>query len=176
MEKARHTLASERYAHLLAAVEDLVNRPPLRRRADARSADVMPRLLARDLKRLGRAVDAIPDAATGTERDLAFHEARKKAKRLRYAAEVASPALGKPARTLARSSKRAQELLGEHQDSVTARARLRELAMQVHLAGGNGFTLGRLHALEQVRAERAEADFAEHWKHLRRKHFKRWTS
>lgn len=174
MEKAREALNSERYAHLLAILEGLAASPPLRSDPDRRAADVMPRLLARDLKRLNRAVDGITEAAPGDERDRAFHEARKKAKRLRYAAETAVPALGKHARALARSSKRAQQFLGEHQDSVNARARLRELAMQVHLSGGNSFTFGRLHALEQVRAERAEADFAKHWKHLRRKHFERW--
>ena len=115
----------------------------------------------RDVKRLRREVRAIDSAEDPTARDIAFHEARKKAKRLRYAAEMATPVLGKRARSLTKAAKKIQTTLGEHQDSVVARQRLRELAMQAHLAGENAFTYGRLHALEQARAEDVEADFAD---------------
>ena len=43
--------------------------------------------------------------------------------------------------------------LGEFQDSVVARSRLREVGLQAHLSGENAFTYGRLHALEQQRAD-----------------------
>ncbi|NUR80669.1 MAG: CYTH and CHAD domain-containing protein [Dermatophilaceae bacterium] len=170
VEKARAALDSDRYARLAVAIDGFVSKPPLLADADSKATDVLPRLLARDLKRLDRAVGALSGTTAGPERDRAFHEARKKAKRLRYAAETATPALGKQARSLAKSSKRAQKVLGEHQDSVNARRRLRELAVQVHLAAGNSFTYGRLHALEQARADQAEEDFAAVWKRLRRKH------
>ena len=135
----------------------------------------MPRLLARDAKRLRREVRAIDSAEDSTARDHAFHEARKKAKRLRYAAEMATPALGKRARALTKATKKIQTALGVHQDTVVARQRLRELAMQAHLAGDNAFTHGRLHALEQARAERVEADFEDRWRSFRRKQLRRWT-
>ena len=38
--------------------------------------------------------------------------------RLRYGAEAAEPAVGKPARRLRKRLKPVQNLLGEHQDSV----------------------------------------------------------
>ena len=46
--------------------------------------------------------------------------------------------------------------------------------MQAHLDGDNAFTFGRLHALEQARAERAEADFAAAWSAFRKKQGPRW--
>ena len=73
---------------------------------------------------------------------MALHSARKAAKRARYAAEAARPALGRPAKRFAKRMKRVQQLLGDHQDSVVAREALRELATQAHTAGEAAFTLG----------------------------------
>jgi hypothetical protein len=56
---------------------------------------------------------------------------------------------------------RLQEVLGEQQDSLVTRGVLRELGVQAHLAGENGFAFGRLHGLEVGRAERAEAGYAD---------------
>ena len=174
-ERALESLDSARYLHLLDALDELVESPPFTQEADAPGKMAVPHLLARDVKRLRREVRAIDSAEDSTARDIAFHEARKKAKRLRYAAEMASPVLGKRARSLTKAAKKIQTTLGEHQDSVVARQRLRELAMQAHLAGENAFTYGRLHALEQARAERVEADFADAWRRFRRKQLHRWT-
>ena len=173
-EQARATLDSDRYLRLLDSLEGLLDTPPLRPNAGKSARKTMRRLLARDLKRLRDAVSAIEAAEDGHDRDAAFHEARKKAKRLRYAAEVATTPLGKRARSLAKSTKHLQQVLGTHQDSVNARGRLRELGVQSHLAGDNSFTFGRLHTLEQVRAERAEAEFEELWATFSRKHAPRW--
>ncbi|MDP3968998.1 MAG: hypothetical protein Q8Q02_12025, partial [Nocardioides sp.] len=46
-----------------------------------------------------------------------------------------------------------QELLGEHQDTVVARTVLGEIARHAHQAGEDTFTFGRLHALEEARAD-----------------------
>ncbi len=59
--------------------------------------------------------------------------------------------------------KAVQEVLGEHQDGVVARAELRSLAVAAHLAGENAFTYGRLHGLEQAAGDRALARFDETW-------------
>jgi CHAD domain-containing protein len=87
---------------------------------------------------------------------MALHDTRKAAKRLRYGAESATPVLGRRAKRLATRAKRVQELLGEHQDTVVARLTLRELGAQAYVANENGFTFGRLHALEQARASEIE--------------------
>ncbi len=87
---------------------------------------------------------------------------RKAAKRLRYAAEVAVPAVGKPADRTRRRARKITKILGDHQDSVVVRPVLRELGMQAHLAGENGFTFGLLH--ERRRPRRGgEERFAGAW-------------
>lgn len=166
-EQALLALESERYFRLLDALDDLVRSAPLIPDAEAPAKDVVPRLLRRDAKRLRRAVQPIEQADDTQGRDLALHEARKKAKRLRYAAESASPLLGKRAKVLAASAEKVQESLGLHQDSVVARQKLREYGVQAHLSGENGFTFGRLHALEQWRADQAEQQFVVAWEALR---------
>ena len=89
----------------------------------------------------------------GPARDLALHRARKSARRARYAAEAAAPAVGLPARKFARAMKRVQSVLGEHQDAVLARQAARDLGIGAHLAGENAFTYGLLYESELHRAE-----------------------
>ena len=122
----------------------------------------------RDLpaKRVRRAVKHVRRVEAGEAHDAALHEARKKAKRLRYAAELAVPVLGKRATKLASSAKEMQRALGEHQDTVMSRAFLREHGARCHADGLNGFTLGRLHAIEEARAEAATMDFEKAWADL----------
>jgi CHAD domain-containing protein len=98
------------------------------------------------------------------ERDVALHESRKAAKRLRYTTEAAVPVFGKPAKAYRTRVKALQELLGEHQDSVVARPVLRELAVQAHLDGENGFTYGLLHGREAALAEQIERRFPDAWR------------
>ena len=88
---------------------------------------------------------------------------RKAGKRLRYAAEVSEPALGKPAKKLVTAVKELQELLGEHQDSFVARDLLRELGAAAAAEGENGFAYGWLLRDEQARAEGIEADVDDAW-------------
>jgi len=109
-----------------------------------------------------------------THRDEWYHEIRKSAKRLRYAAESVAPAFGKPADALAGAAEHLQEVLGEHQDSVVARAALRELGVRMFLDGDNAFTIGRLHALEQTRGEEALDEFESAWAALSDKQLLRW--
>lgn len=175
LETAGAAIDSERYVRLLDALDELLAEPPLRPRAAKPAPKVMRRLLARDLERLRRAVGDIAEAPDQPGRDAAYHEARKKAKRLRYAAEAAEATLGKQAHSLGKAAKRVQKVLGTHQDAVTARVRLRELGVQAHLAGENAFTPGRLHGLEQLRAERAESEFESAWAAFCRKQIRRWV-
>lgn len=177
LQGARDALDSERYFRLLDALDEVADRPPVTADpAAARASQVLPRLLARDGKRLRRAVAAAEGAVPGTARDAALHEARKKAKRLRYAAQFAEPVLGGRAHTLASRAKSAQQALGSHQDCVVARQVLRELGVRAHLDGENAFTFGRLHALEQWQAERAEEEFWRTWRRLPHRGIRRWLS
>lgn len=157
-------LDSRRYLDLLQALEQLVEEPPFRRRAERPATKVVPRLLQRDARRLERAVDAAERAVPGPDRDTAFHEARKKTKRLRYALETSVPLYGRRAERSIEEVTLLQDVLGQHQDSVVARALLHEYAAQVHLEGGDTFTFGRLHAAEEQRGHASEAEFARLWK------------
>lgn len=98
-------------------------------------------------------------AAGATNVDAALHDVRKAAKRMRYTAESAEPVLGSAAEHVAAAAQRVQEVLGEHHDSVVARDQLRRLGVQAHVSGENGFTFGRLHALEERRGEEAVAAY-----------------
>jgi len=167
LDGALQALDSERYFRLLDSLDEFVLSTPLTPEADAPASKVLRRLLARDGKRLRRAVAGVDGSEEPAEHDAALHEARKKAKRLRYAAESARPALGKRAKKLAAAAKKAQQALGRHQDSVVARERLREYGAKAYTDGENGFSFGRLHALEQHRADEAEREFDKAWKRLR---------
>lgn len=164
---ALEALDDARYYRLLDELDAFVRDLPVTEEGEGRARDVLPRLLRRDAKRLRRTVKHVRQVEAGEAHDAALHEARKKAKRLRYAAELAVPVLGKPAKKLASSAKDVQQALGEHQDTVMSRTFLREHGARSHVDGLNGFTLGRLHAIEEARAAAAKKDFDEAWANLR---------
>ena len=66
-----------------------------------------------------------------------------------------------------------QEALGEHQDSVLTRQRLRELALHTS-STETAFLYGRLHALEEARAQHSHQHFHDAWKAAGRNSLHRW--
>jgi CHAD domain-containing protein len=171
LKRAVAALDDPRYLHLLDTLDRLVAAPPLVN--DVPAEQLVGRLLRHDWKRLSKRVDAA-FAAPKAERDPLLHEARKAAKRVRYAAESASPVFGERADTLVGRAKKIQNHLGAHQDAVVFRPAIRQLAVQAHLGGGNGFSYGRLHALEQWRADQAEETFAQRWAKESARYPKSW--
>ncbi|MGA5425380.1 CHAD domain-containing protein [Streptomyces koyangensis] len=166
-DRVRAALDSPRHLALLTALAHLATDPPLRPAAHRPAREVLPTALARDHRRLATRLDAALALPPGPGRDHALHQARKAAKRARYAAEAARPALGKPARRYRKHVKAVQQLLGVHQDSVVARQALRQLAVEAHGAGESAFTWGLLYGTEQARAEAAERDLPEAWRAVR---------
>ncbi|GGV44476.1 CYTH and CHAD domain-containing protein [Streptomyces spectabilis] len=156
-------LDSSRYLALLDAVDALLADPPLRKAAGAPADDALPKAMLKDFDRLAARVDHALALAPGEERDTAMHEARKAAKRARYAGEAAKPALGKPAKRFAKRMKAVQKVLGEHQDSVVAREALRNLAIQAHAAGESAYTWGLLYGREEAAAAAQERELPEVW-------------
>ncbi|MGC2998223.1 CHAD domain-containing protein [Streptomyces sp. G35A] len=161
-------LDSRRYLSLLDTLDAVLAHPPLRAKAAAQPDKPLAGAVRKDAAKLTALVARALDLPPGDDRDVALHEVRKKSKRTRYAAEAATPALGRPAAGLARSMKSLQELLGDHQDSVMARRTLRELSAVAHAAGENTFTYGVLYAREERRAELAEAALPEAWSSIRK--------
>ena len=112
----------------------------------------------------------------GQDRDVALHEARKSARRARYAAEAARPASGKPARKFARQMKKVQSVIGDHQDTVIARQAARDLGIGAHLAGENAFTYGLLYEREHDQAERLQVRVRTVWKKASRPRYRTWMT
>ncbi|QYN34319.1 CHAD domain-containing protein [Pseudonocardia sp. DSM 110487] len=170
-------LDGDAYARLRRDLDDLLQDPPLTKRA-ARPADKeLPAHVARAAGRLSRAVEvAVDQNAEAEDRDLAVHDARKAGKRLRYATEVARPAVGKDAKRFAKELKGFQDALGEHQDTVVAREALRELAAEASGKGENGFAFGVLHGLDAARAARIEEELPDLWARAWRPRNRRWLS
>jgi CHAD domain-containing protein len=177
---SRHALLealdSSRYRALVSDLCELLARPPLTGEAAEPAARVLPRAIAHDFKRTSRRMRRARRARAGQPRDVALHEARKGAKRARYAAEVAAPALGqhdgRQARRLAKRLKEVQSVLGDHQDAVLARAAAREIGVHAHLAGENAFSFGLLRERAHHQALAAEEQALGGWRRAR--HQSRW--
>ncbi|MGX1130668.1 CHAD domain-containing protein [Streptomyces glaucescens] len=156
-------LDSTRHLDLLHALDALIADPPLLRAAAGEPEKALAKAVRKDFGKLTAQVERALGLPPGHDRDLALHEVRKTAKRTRYAAEAASPALGENAVDAVRSMRSLQGLLGDHQDSVMTREALREIAAQAHAAGESAFTYGLLYGREERRAELAEAALSEAW-------------
>jgi CHAD domain-containing protein len=152
------TLTDRRYLQLLDALDALLAEPPVTELAAAPAPAQLADAVRRTGKRLRRAVDAAREAE-GAERHHLLHEVRKATKRVRYTAEVAAIEFGAPATALVDCTKRVQDLLGDAQDTVVTRDVAVRVGRAAFAAGENAWTYGRLHGLEEARAEAAETGF-----------------
>ena len=157
LDRALETLSDPRYLHLLDALHGMLAEPPFTDRAGDRLQPVLQDALRRSVRRLQRHM-ATARAASGAERHEALHAVRKAAKRVRYATELAGSEL-RGAKDVTRVAKQIQKTLGEVQDTVVTRELCRRLGLVAFAQGENSFPFGRLHALEQARAERGEEAF-----------------
>jgi CHAD domain-containing protein len=130
-------LASPRYLALLETFATaIVALPTLPKGADA---DALAR---HGFRRLRKAADALPAEPSDHE----LHRLRIKAKRARYAAELAALGGAASANRAVDALKRVQDVIGEHQDAVVAEERLRALAR-----ARTGLAAGRLIERERER-------------------------
>ena len=167
-------LDSPRYAALLAELDRLTTERPLGPQAEDPAREVLPAAVRRAHRQANKRMHRARHTPSGPARDAALHQARKSARRARYAAEAARPATGKPARKFSRQMKKVQTVLGDHQDSVIARQAARDLGIGAHLAGENAFTYGLLYELQAHQAERLQADARHVWKKASRSRHRRW--
>ena len=161
-------LDGERYLALVGALEEFVAQPPFSERAQAPAPKVLRARVRKACARVQAATAVLHDSDEPGDFDHRLHEVRIAAKRARYAAEAASPVIGKKAKRVAVTMEEIQETLGDHQDAVVERQWLRDLAIRAFLAGENAFTFGRLHGLTDARAEHDEERFATIWKRTRK--------
>ncbi|MGH9269664.1 MAG: CHAD domain-containing protein [Ilumatobacteraceae bacterium] len=147
-------LDGDRYLSLLDALDGVATGDALRAdRADRSAERELPKAVRRSWERWRQEVDILEDGD-----DTQLHEVRKAAKRVRYAAESVEVVFGSKATKLADRMEELQEVLGAHQDALVVQAVLVGLADDALAAGEDAFTYGRLHALEQGRADAAERD------------------
>lgn len=153
----------DRYFELLHRLGQVAAGRSLRgKRIDKPADTAIPKEVARAAARMRKFVDvaeALDAADRHAELDDALHEVRKAAKRVRYAAESATPVAGKGAKATVEAMKDLQDVLGEHQDTVVARTAVRRLSADAHAAGEDTFTWGRLHALEEASCDRATQQY-----------------
>jgi CHAD domain-containing protein len=153
--RATRTLRGKRYGRLLETLASVDTTPAATGQADPVGQ------VARPYRKLRRAV-----VAAGPEPvDEVLHDLRIRGKRLRYAAEMAAPAGGKPVRRLVRASKRLQDVLGEHQDACVAEQRVRSLVGE---APAEAFVAGRLVERERTRQAAARAEWYEAYQEVDR--------
>lgn len=173
-EEVIEALDSPRYAALLAELDRLTASLPMGPQAGAPAREVLPAAVRRAYRQAAKRMRRARHAPAGPARDIALHEARKSARRARYAAEAASPASGKQARRFAARMKKVQSVLGDHQDTVLARQAARDLGVSAHLAGENAFTYGLLNEHERCQADRLQAGAPKVWKRASRPRYRRW--
>jgi CHAD domain-containing protein len=167
-EAARSRLLSamrtKRYMRLLARVEELADAPPL-------GTDVPVEKIARaQFKKLRAAASSVDAHATDEE----LHRIRVRAKRARYAAEMAEPSVGKRASRFIANAKRLQDVAGELQDAVVAEERLRTVAERVDRPGA-AFAAGRLVERARGRRAAARAAFPKAWSKVEKSGLQAWS-
>jgi CHAD domain-containing protein len=155
-------LASGRYLTLLARLEEAAQEPRW-----AGAEQPVEELAAKEFRRLETAARALGKHPS----DERLHKTRIRAKRARYAAEVAEPAVGKPARRLITRAREFQDVTGAHQDAVVAEQKLREL---VESEPSIAFVAGRLVERQRERRRDARREIARAWERLERAGRKAW--
>lgn len=161
-------MGSYRYVTLLDRLVDAANAPQTTAAAEARAAKTLPPLVARQWRKLHRAVCDLP--AWPPDDDL--HNVRILAKRARYAAEAAAPAVGRPAKRLAAAAASVQGVLGDHHDAVVAEAWLRAAVDGADVA--QALALGELIGLQRSAADRCRREWRAAWKEADRKKLRKW--
>jgi CHAD domain-containing protein len=157
-------LESDRYLALLDAFAAVAQAPPL----SGRTKDVAA-LASREYRKLERDVAALPAEPSEDE----LHRIRVRAKRARYAAELAEPVVGKKASRFIADAKRLQNVIGEHQDAVVAGERIRH-ALGVCRGGRVAFAAGRLVEREEGRRRRVRSEWPKAWRKLERSGKEAW--
>jgi CHAD domain-containing protein len=151
-------LTSPHYFRLLDDLEAFIDTPPLTEKAKAPARKATAKLVNKAVKRLRKRHDAAVAAAVGHSRDEAFHNVRKSAKKLRFAAAAAESVHGKRAAKLGKAAHNVQSILGTHQDSVMARRELLDLGSAAG-AGNAAFTYGVLYAVEGTVSDAAQRKY-----------------
>ena len=167
-ERLLDAMRQPRYDVLLDELVEAARAPRvLEEVAAAPAVTALRPCLERPWDHLEHAVEQARDEGS----DASLHGVRIRAKRARYAAEAVAPVFCKRAEAFADAAARLQDALGEHQDSVVARAWLREAAS----SGADAFVAGELSVIEAQAAAAVRATWPKAWKALSRKRLRFWA-
>ncbi len=162
--RAWGALRSGRYFELLRELERTARAPRVRSAAAS-----LEDIAAGEFMKLRRAARKLSSDPSDEE----LHRLRIRGKRARYAAELAAPAVGKPAKRFLRAAKRFQDVVGEHQDAVVAEERIRDLQRRVGTPA-SAFAAGGLVERQRARRAEARAELPRAWATLDRAGNKAW--
>ncbi|MFJ2755661.1 CHAD domain-containing protein [Nocardioides sp. NPDC087217] len=155
-------LDGDRYRALIAGLADGLRWSE----ADPRKKALRKRL-RRSWRRLAVAADAVGETDDTEERRRRLHEVRKKAKRVRYAAESLGGVFGKDAERLAKAAKSVQSTLGDLNDATV-------MIMTIGQVPEPDDAVRELLQVEEAAAEDAEERFASVWKKSNRSKVHGW--
>jgi CHAD domain-containing protein len=161
-------LSSDRFHQLLVALEALRASPTWTAAAHQSVGDALALQPAHEFARLSPLVRSARQSSDPAVRGERLHDVRKAAKRARYAAKPLVPYFGVPVKEIVRRAKWIQLVLGEHQDTVAARALLEQLRGSLRAGGLGVDVVDALQASESRRAETLEVQFFERWLALSR--------
>jgi CHAD domain-containing protein len=167
-------LDSRRYVALVQALVDSTERPPLADSVDGdlRAQPRVRKLVGKSWRRLSRSVKQLDDDPD----DAALHEIRKRAKRARYAAELAAATLEDKAGRFADRLADLQDVLGELQDAVVAESRLASMVRDERISEGAALVAGKLgRAYDEARSD-TRRRWRASWEAARKKRLRRWLS
>ncbi|WP_236792542.1 CYTH and CHAD domain-containing protein [Amycolatopsis sp. GM8] len=159
------TLNGQRYATLLGSLEALIADPPFTAHADEPARTELRHALRRAHRRLAEAVEHLDDAE---DIDAGLHEARKKAKQARYAADAVAPASGRRVRRWGKAAKGIQATLGDYHDLVEVRALLYQLRRQGTVSSQAAFVFGILHERATTHGTALHERFTRQWREFER--------
>jgi CHAD domain-containing protein len=164
----RTAMTEPRYSALLDSLARMAAAPLLADVAKAPADDFMAMIVGQTWRKLRSAVrklDKNPD-------DGRLHAVRIEAKRCRYAAEAAAPAVGTPAAVFAEAVADLQQALGDYNDAVVSAGWLTQASGQMDAS--TAFLAGALHEAQNGFARRAKRRWPAAWRRLNRKKVYGW--
>ena len=169
---AHHALCEdfddERFSELMVSATNAVHDPPILDGVHADAATLCRSITSTAWDRLNDAVEQLG----ATPSDGALHHVRRRAKRARFASELAVPIIDAPARKLAKSLANVQNVLGVQHDAVVAHQWVKN-----HAHGESAdvnFAAGMVAGLLRNAAQAAAREFPVAWQRASRKKLRAW--
>jgi CHAD domain-containing protein len=157
-------LTSARYFELIRRLQQAARAPLV-----IKSPLTIHQLARREFKNLRKAINRLAASPSAT----VLHKVRIKAKRARYAAELARSSVGKPAARFIKSARAIQDRLGIHQDATQAERHIRQF-LKYSTSVRAAFLAGRMAERQHHRRETVRKDMKSLFQRLLKRGKKAW--